>query len=184
MGSWGEAIVTITDGGARTCEADPFAILELEAKRGQALYGFARRLGLSDEDAADAVQEALLRVWAMLSRGQRIRDLDAMSFRILFRVAMDQHRLRRRVAELVGRLTSVVRENPPVSLGADLRGDVWAAVDLLPPRQKSVLYLRYQADLPYEQIGFTLGISASAARAHASLGLATLRRRLGREETP
>ncbi len=38
------------------------------------------------------------------------------------------------------------------------------------------------ADLPYERIGLALGITPSAARGHASTGLATLRRRLDTED--
>jgi DNA-directed RNA polymerase specialized sigma24 family protein len=53
----------------------------------------------------------------------------------------------------------------------------------LPERQRAVLYLRYRADLPFERVGFVLGITSSAARSHATNALATLRRRLGQEES-
>ena len=42
---------------------DPRLVEELQEQRGQALFGFARRLGLTDDQAADAVQETLLRLW-------------------------------------------------------------------------------------------------------------------------
>ncbi len=59
---------------------------------------------------------------------------------------------------------------------------VWSAVDRLPVRQRVVLYLRYRGDLPYEQIGSILGISAGAARTHVATGLATWRRQLAEDE--
>jgi RNA polymerase sigma factor (sigma-70 family) len=59
---------------------------------------------------------------------------------------------------------------------------VWGVVDGLPPRQRHVLYLRYVADLTFEQIAGVMGISASATRTHASRGIATLRERLSIEE--
>jgi DNA-directed RNA polymerase specialized sigma24 family protein len=45
---------------------------------------------------------------------------------------------------------------------------VWDAVDRLPDRQRAVVYLRYRADLGYEEIGAVMGISAVSARSHAS----------------
>ena len=55
--------------------ADPRAVaakavlLDLEHQEGQALFGFAVRLGLSDAEAQDAVQESFLRLWAQWSEG-------------------------------------------------------------------------------------------------------------------
>ena len=44
-----------------------------------------------------------------------------------------------------------------------------------------MLYLRFRADLAFEDIGTTLGITASAARSHCSQALAILRDRLSGE---
>ena len=47
--------------------------------------------------------------------------------------------------------------------GDDLeRQQVWSEVDRLPDRQRAVLFLRFRADLAFEDIGMTLGITASA----------------------
>jgi RNA polymerase sigma factor (sigma-70 family) len=89
---------------------------------------------------------------------------------------MDHHRLRVRLAALTRRLDRGVSEAPRDA--AD-RVAVWAEVERLPERQRQVLYLRYRADLPFEEIGDILGITASAARSHATQAVATLRRRLG-----
>jgi RNA polymerase sigma-70 factor (ECF subfamily) len=48
----------------------------------------------------------------------------------------------------------------------------------LPPRQRQVLYLRFRADLPFDEIGLILGITDSAARSHATQAMHTLRSRL------
>jgi len=55
-------------------------VVSLHGRRGQDLYGFAVGLGLSDADAADAVQEAMLRLWRELGSGSELRDLDAWAF--------------------------------------------------------------------------------------------------------
>jgi len=158
-------------------------VLSLHDRRGQELYGFALGLGLPDEDAADAVQEAMLRLWRELASGKDVRDLDAWAFRTTYHLVVDHHRLRRRLAGSLRGLTDRGRgygADPADSADATA---LWQAVDSLPERQRAVLYLRYRADLPFDHVGLVLGITSSAARSHATNALATLRRRLGQEES-
>lgn len=167
--------VTATPGEAPP--ADPQILIDLESRHGQALFGFVRRLGLSDTQAADCVQEVMLRMWAELDRGIVILDPRGWAFRAIYRLAMDEHRLRKRLAALVGVLAGRSERASSRPDHAD-RIAVWAEVDRLPVRQRQVLYLRYRADLPFEEIGDVLGMTASAARSHATQATATLRRRL------
>lgn len=162
---------------------DPRLIEELHEQRGQALFGFARRLGLSDEQASDAVQESLLRLWRELHSGRPIQDRAAWAYRTIYRIAMDEHRLRRRLAGLRDRLQ---REGGGGSGRSDAtdRDDsltVWAQVDRLPARQRHVLYLRYRADLPFDDVAAVLGISPGAARTLASRALERVRREVADE---
>lgn len=138
----------------------------------QALFGFVRRLGLSDAQADDAVQETHARLLTEYRRGIVIANPRAWAFRSIYRLAMDEYRLRRRVALLVGRLT--VRRGEPERHVSD-RIAVWTEVDRLPQRQRQVIYLRYRADLAYEEIGQALGITAGAARSHAAHAIERLR---------
>jgi DNA-directed RNA polymerase specialized sigma24 family protein len=109
--------------------ADPSVIEELQADRGQALFGFARRLGLTDEQASDAVQETLLRLWRELRRGRPVEDRAAWAFRTIYRIAMDEHRLSRRVAGLRSRLLrSAATSARAERLDRDERLTVWSAV--------------------------------------------------------
>jgi RNA polymerase sigma-70 factor (ECF subfamily) len=157
-------------------------VRSLHTRRGQDLYGFALRMGLSDDDAADAVQDVMLRVWRELISGKELMDLDAWAFRVTYRLAMDRHRLHTRVAGSLGRLLSrtvQIAPDPADSAGADA---VWRAVDSLPERQRAAVYLRYQADMAFEQIGLAMGITPVAARSHVRTALARLRRQFGQEE--
>jgi RNA polymerase sigma factor (sigma-70 family) len=157
------------------------AVSAVHERRGRELFGLCRRLGLDDEEANDAVQEAFLRMWAESSRGVIIVDPEGWAFRVAYRLAMDHHRLRRLVQAMTDRLTAVT---PPDELDAADRLSVWAAIDLLPPRQRAVLYLRYRADLSFERIGAIMGITANGARNDASAATASLRRRFAVEEGP
>ncbi len=157
-------------------------LLDLERREGQALFGFAVRLGLSDAEAQDAVQESFLRLWAQSSAGTSITNPRNWAFRTIYRIAMDEHRLRRRAVGLldrIGRTAGRTQVHEPRE-----RVDVWLVVDQLTDRQRQVVYLRYQADLAFEEIGTVLGISASAARSHATFALAALRKTLNVPEVP
>src|SRR6186997_3633531 len=90
-------------GGASTDVLEA-RIADLYERRGRVLWGLARRLGASDEQAADVVQEAHVRLWRELGRGTVLDDVDAWTFRVVYRLVMDQHRLSRKVGEIVGRL--------------------------------------------------------------------------------
>lgn len=154
-------------------------VLDLERQQGQALFGFVRRIGLNDAQAADAVQDVLLRLWVELQAGKSIEQPKAWAFRAIYRLAMDQHRLQRRIVAIVERLGRSDEARGDTARDGGDRIAVWAEVARLPERQRHVLYLRYRADLTFEQIGSVMGITASAARSHATQATATLRRRLG-----
>jgi len=157
--------------------ADEGLLVELERREGQALFGFVRRLGLSDSEAQDVVQEVFLRLWRQLGTGRPMVNPKGWAYRTGYRLAMDQHRLRRRAGALVTRLgggDGGVRDE-------DDRIAVWTEIDRLPARQREVLYLRYRSDLTFEVIGEVLGITPSAARSHATQAMSTLRQRFPTE---
>lgn len=103
-----------------------------------------------DEDRAlDAVQEGFA---AAIRERRRFRDegpLEAWVWRMVVNAALRQF-----------------RGEPPTALEPSLNGsapvehrDVRAGVAALPERQRTVLFLRYFADLDYRTIGDVLGIS-------------------------
>lgn len=151
-------------------------VTEHYERRGRELWGLARRLGATDEQAADVVQEAHLRLWRELSSGTYVEDVDAWVFRVAYRLVMDQHRLGRRVRELVGRLTDRPRS---MTHQLDDALSIWPIVDGLPARERATVYLRYRADLSFEQIGVVMGITTASARTYASRAVERLRSRLG-----
>lgn len=164
-----------------TLDSDRLLVEGIHAEHGQQLWGFARREGLSDTEAEEVVQEALLRLWRTMRSGGSVAEPLAWTFRVVYRLSMDRHRLRRRWDRLILRSArSVERSRPPADRDELLA--VWSAVDQLPDRQRQVLYLRYQADLAFDAIAAILGIDASSARSNASRALATLRKALTEDE--
>ena len=170
-------MTAVTSADGVTEAAASRTVEEVHARIGQPLFGFARRLGLSDDEAAEVVQDALLRLFRSLriAGSLPIEDPTAWTFRAAYRLAMDRHRLRRRIQTISQRLRPA---DPPVPAQTDELIAVWAEVDRLPPGQRAVVYLRYRADLSFEAIGTILGIDASSARSQASRAIAHLRARL------
>ncbi len=148
------------------------AVVAFERAHGQVLFGFVRRLGVNDAAAADVVQESLLRLFDALCAGQAIRDLKSWTFHVAYRLAMDEHRRRARGLRLLGARREVVDGDPADDLD---RRQVWGEVDRLPERQRAVVYLRFRADMAFDDVAATLGITASAARSHCTQALAALR---------
>lgn len=179
--------MTISNGASRAAPAsaaehdvDRALVSDLERRRGAELYAFSRRLGLSPEAADDAVQESLLRLWATLDAGTSIGQPDAWAFRALYRICMDHHRMRGRARRLLERLRPLRAHEIRASVADRLA--VWEAVDRLPERQRIAVYLRYRADLPYEDIGVILGINPVSARSNVSRALDRLRTSLPKED--
>ena len=164
------------DGERRSRRADA-ALVDVDARYGHHLFGLARRSGLAVDHAEDAVQETLLRLWLEVRSGVELIDQKAWTFRTLYRIAMDHHRLRRRAADVAARL--YLHARPTLEVDAAERISVWRLVDRLPTRQRQVLYLRYRADMTFDQIAAAMGITSSAARTHASLAASRLRETLG-----
>jgi len=160
-------------------DADRVVVSQLQHDRGPELYAFARRLGLSSEAAEDAVQESLMRLWMAIAAGDPIVKPDAWAFRALYRICMDNHRWHRRVMRLVERLRPATERSMAPTVD---RITVWHAVDQLPKRQRAAVYLRYRADLPYEEIGAVLGIQAVSARSTVSRALDRLGHLLSKED--
>jgi RNA polymerase sigma-70 factor (ECF subfamily) len=152
-------------------------VVALERRSGQRLYGYALRLGVDAGRAGDLVQESLLRLWRELSEGADIRSPEAWAYRTLSRLAMDEHRLHRRIARLVTRLGERTATRL-MEADSTERVAVWTQVDGLPDRQRQVIYLRYRTDLSFEEIGQVMGITPGAARSHATTAMRTLRTRL------
>lgn len=136
-------------------------------ERKDEVLGYLGRL-LGRDAAEDAFQETFLRALRAYGRLDHGRHLRAWVFTIATRVALDERRRRRPIAEPV---EVPVGDSRPAY--AELEH---LAVDL-PPTERAAVVLRYGYDLSYDDIGTALGSSAEAARQAASSGVRRLRRR-------
>jgi RNA polymerase sigma-70 factor (ECF subfamily) len=132
------------------------------------LYAFtAGRRGIAEEATAEAFARAV-------AHSKRIRDPLAWIYRTAFRVAAAELKHER-------------REPPePETARADDSPGLVRLVDALrelSPNQRAAVVLRYEADLPVDEVAKRMGINAATVRVHLHRGRARLREILGAEET-
>lgn len=130
-------------------------------------FRYAVTAVLGDFDRAhDAVQDGFAQ--ALLRRADfRGGSLEAWVWRIVLRKALDLRRGDRAVlvdAEIAGDL-----------IASDGDSELAAAIRRLPARRRLVIFLRYFADLSYEQIAELCGISAGTVAATLSQAHVELR---------
>jgi len=123
------------------------------------------------DDADDAFQETLLSALRAYPRLEHADNLRAWLFTIAHRKATDVHRARARRPVPVGAVEERAATEEP-------DGGDWELVRRLPDRQRSVLTLRYAADLSHREIAAVLGCSEDASRRAAADGLKALRKEL------
>ena len=141
------------------------------------LLRYATVLTGDGQTAADLVQEVLLRAHL---RWTRIGMMDRPDL-YLRRMVTNEHLSWRRTW-YVRTVRATADEVLAIHTGthddhqdfAD-EDEVWRHVAMLPPRQRTVLVLRYYEGLTDPEIASVLGTSAATVRSHASRALATLR---------
>ncbi|MFI7536534.1 SigE family RNA polymerase sigma factor [Streptosporangium sp. NPDC049376] len=151
-------------------EADP-RFAEFVAERGDALLRYGYVLAGNPHDAADLVQEALLKLRAAWPRLLTKENPESYVRTIMARLHVAVWRLRRR---------EVLSWEPPEHGYHDRLPDggeqaMWEALAVLPRRQRVVLVLRYYEGLDDAEIAAALGISRGTVRSQASRALDKLR---------
>ena len=110
----------------------------------------------------------------------KVRDRGALDGYVR-RIMVNEHNsLWRRAWKRREHATDEVPERPVHDEYDDgLGAALWSYLQTLPPKQRTVLVLRYYEDLSEAEIAETLGISSGTVKSQASKAMATLRKRLG-----
>jgi len=149
------------------------------------LLRFGHALTGSPHAAADLVQDALERTMLAWARVENQGDPEGYVRRIMVNRNISIWRRHRRetlvleIPEDAGRRGAV----PSEPVVRDLA--LWDRIRALPPRQRTVIVLRYYEDMHETQIALTMGCAPGTVKSLASRALSTLRRdaaALGGEE--
>ena len=154
---------------------DGSALDRLLAERGDQLMRAAVALAGSRADGEDLLQAALERL--IRSRYRVESDLEGYLRRILYNLAADGWR-RRATGE---RRLRLIRSTPSADAAVgpapniDLRDALVRLLVQLPPRQRTVIVLRFWAQLSEAETAEMLGCSEGTVKSAASRGMARLR---------
>jgi RNA polymerase sigma-70 factor (sigma-E family) len=145
---------------------------EFVSSRAHALMRYGFVLTGNPHDAADLMQEALLRVRSAWSRLDAARAAEAYVRTTMARLHISLWRRRRRE-----RLVADVPDRSAASSTAQFvdTTELWELLETLPRRQRAVLVLRYYESLTDEEIAGVLGISRGTVRSQAFHALKKLR---------
>jgi RNA polymerase sigma factor (sigma-70 family) len=148
----------------------PFQYL-LDRHAGDVLAVLRGAVGRTDAD--DCFQETFLSALRAYPRLESADNLRGWLLTIAHRKAIDHHRANGRRAVPVAEVDETGVEDP-----APERGEIWAVVGALPPKQRAAVTLRYACDLPHAEIAAALGCSPAAARRSLHEGMKRLRKEL------
>lgn len=171
-------VVQVTDEG-RDSVRDQMTLLYTEAWTD--VYRYAFMLLRHREDAEDVAAEAFGRAYAAWRRGGGPAGAPLPWLLLIARrIVIDRQRRRRLIAWLP--LSARRQGGDPYANAAFERAEAWLWFErvsqILPPRQREVLILRYQFDLPDEVTGRVMGLSSAGVRTLVSRALAELREHL------
>lgn len=145
-------------------------------EQGQSLLRLACVLTSDAHRAEDLTQTVLADAFRHWRKVTTARHPDAYVRRMLVNAHLSWHR-RRSSTERPSDLTAHeggLEADPADGVGS--RDQIRQLLATLAPRARTVLVLRYYADLDDAAIAEAMGVSASAVRATASRALATLRK--------
>jgi RNA polymerase sigma-70 factor (sigma-E family) len=151
---------------------------EFVAERADSLLRYGYLITGNPHDAADLVQEALVRLHRSWHRVRAKQDPERYTRTIMTRQHISAWRGRRR-ERLTWDPPETSYEDSPA---ADQDEGLWELLAELPKKQRAVLVLRHYEQLSDEEIAAVLGVSRGTVRSHASLGLGRLRARVERPE--
>ena len=156
---------------------DPKAMASLLATAQPDIRRYARATCRSSADAEDAAQEAL---WILFRRVGTIRSMLAFSAWLFSVVRRECLRLARRV----GLVPSIEESEAEAALltrpEADLRLDVAAAFEALPPHYRDVVLMRDVKEMTVDEIADALGASRQTVKARLHRARALMREYLTR----
>ncbi|MEX1079314.1 MAG: sigma-70 family RNA polymerase sigma factor [Homoserinimonas sp.] len=156
-------------------------VTALVAERGDALTRYAYLICGSQDDAADLVQDALVKTFGRLRNGFTVRSAEAYVRRAILNSYLDGGRRTSRWRK-ISHLAAVPETVESAAPASESRIDLGSELLRLAPRERACLVLRYYEDLKVADIADTLDISAGAVKRYLSDGLAKLSASMGPDQ--
>jgi RNA polymerase sigma factor (sigma-70 family) len=148
-------------------------VTNLVAERGEALTRYAFFVSGSHDDAADLVQDALVKTFGRLRNGYSVASAEAYVRRAILNSYLDDGRRVTRWRK-IAHLQAVPELTDAATSDTESRLDLHEELRKLTPRERACLVLRYYEDLKVDDIAETLELSAGAVKRYLSDGLSKM----------
>ncbi|GAA4900703.1 sigma-70 family RNA polymerase sigma factor [Flaviramulus aquimarinus] len=144
------------------------------------VFRLAKRLLVSTEEAEDATQEVLLKLWKNKAKIQDYKNVEAFSMTMTKNFCFDK--LKSKQAQNLKIVHSNYEEkNTPLQKQVELNDSVnWVAkiIEDLPEQQKMIIQLRDIEEYDYDEIAKMLDMNNTAVRVNLSRARKTIREKL------
>jgi RNA polymerase sigma factor (sigma-70 family) len=148
-------------------------VTRLVAERGDALTRYAYFVCGSQDDAADLVQDALVKTFGRLRNGYSVASAEGYVRRAILNTHIDRGRRTTRWRK-IAHLTATLEVAESSSGDTESRIDLHDELQKLTPRERACLVLRYYDDLKVDDIAATLELSPGTVKRYLSDGLAKM----------
>ena len=148
------------------------------------LFGFAYRMLRNREDARDAIQELMIKLWNNRNTLETKGNLRTYSFTALYHDCIDRLRKQNRFRLVTGADLIEIRDQLSIEQdfeNTDLIRQIRVAMDNLPPKQKVILELRDFQDFDYEEIAKMMDMTVNAVRVTVARSRASISETMKKE---
>ena len=141
-------------------------VLPLRAK----LLNYARKLTDEQEDAEDAVQEVLLKLWNKRLELEQYRSIEAFAMTLTHNICMDMWRAKRTDTLSLDLVQTATPTGTPERL-LEIKDEIrlmHEIIDSLPPLQRTIMRMKDIEEYESDEIAEITGCSAEAIRSNLS----------------
>lgn len=149
-------------------KGDQKALALLFEKTADKLYHFGIKFTDDEETVKDCIQELFIKLHTNYSNLPEVRNPLFYLFRSLKNKLLDTLQQKEKIVyfstqELPFHV-KLTYDNPEEEIEDDIKEKFTKVINLLSNRQKEAIYLRFQAEMSYDEISIILGINYQSAR--------------------
>lgn len=130
------------------------------------VYRTAYYLLGNEQDALDATQEALLKIYHRISTFQGQSRFETWAQRIVTNICIDQFRRKSKVVPMPEEMQPVDTEAEQAVHQSHFHSDLKMAISQLPDQQRTAVVLRYVHDYSYQEIAETMNLPINTVKSH------------------
>jgi len=148
------------------------------------LFGFAYRMLRNREDAQDAMQDLLIKLWNNRSKLEISRNIKTYCFTLLYRDCIDRLRKRNQFRVVSGPDQIEIADSLNIGRdceNGDLIRQIREAMDNLPYKQKVIMELRDFQEFDYEEIAQMMDMTINAVRVTVARSRASISEKMKKE---